>query len=112
MKKILTLVLALTLGLSPALGFSGPAPHESDWAVYFSPDGGATKAIVEVLGRARETVLVQAYVFTSVPIAKALVEAHKRGVKVEVILDKGQRGLVHDAAVGSGSGPGSQYFRG
>ena len=29
--------------------------------------------------------------FTSAPIAKALVEAHKRGVKIEVILDKSQR---------------------
>ncbi len=31
---------------------------------------------------------MQAFSFTSAPIAKALVNAHKRGVKVEVILDK------------------------
>ena len=37
------------------------------------------------------TILVQAYSFTSAPIAKALLDAHKRGVKVEVILDKSQR---------------------
>jgi len=36
-------------------------------------------------------VLVQAYSFTSAPIARALVEAHRRGVKVQVILDKSQR---------------------
>ena len=35
--------------------------------------------------------LVQAYSFTSAPIAKALVEAQKRGVKIQVILDKSQR---------------------
>jgi phosphatidylserine/phosphatidylglycerophosphate/cardiolipin synthase-like enzyme len=110
LKTILTVTLTLGLILAPTLGVSGPALHhepqaDQPWAVYFSPDGGATAAIVEVLGRAHETVLVQAYVFTSVPIAKALVEAHKRGVRVEVILDKGQRGLIHDAAVG----PGSQY---
>jgi phosphatidylserine/phosphatidylglycerophosphate/cardiolipin synthase-like enzyme len=34
---------------------------------------------------------VQAYSFTSAPIAKALVDAHRRGVKVTVILDKSQR---------------------
>jgi phosphatidylserine/phosphatidylglycerophosphate/cardiolipin synthase-like enzyme len=34
---------------------------------------------------------VQAYSFTSAAIAKALVDAHKRGVKVQVILDKSQR---------------------
>ncbi len=33
---------------------------------------------------------VQAYSFTSVPIAQALVDAHRRGVSVEVILDKSQ----------------------
>ncbi len=40
---------------------------------------------------AKTTILVQAYSFTSAPIAKALVEAHKRGVDVRVILDKSQR---------------------
>jgi phosphatidylserine/phosphatidylglycerophosphate/cardiolipin synthase-like enzyme len=33
----------------------------------------------------------QAYSFTSAPIAKALVKAHERGVKVEAILDKSQK---------------------
>jgi phosphatidylserine/phosphatidylglycerophosphate/cardiolipin synthase-like enzyme len=37
---------------------------------------------------ARQTVLVQAYSFTSAPIAAALVEAARRGVLVEVVLDK------------------------
>ncbi len=59
--------------------------------VYFSPNGGCTEAVVKELDAAKQSVLVQAYSFTSSPIAKALVEAHKRGVKVEVILDKSQR---------------------
>ncbi len=59
--------------------------------VYFSPHGGCTQAIVKELIAAKSSVQVQAYSFTSVPIAKALVDAHKRGVKVEVILDKSQR---------------------
>ena len=54
--------------------------------VYFSPKGGCTDAIIKELKAAKSTVLVQAYWFTSEPIAKALVGAHKRGVKVEVIL--------------------------
>ena len=33
---------------------------------------------------------MQAYSFTSAPIAKALLGAHKGGIKVEVILDKSQ----------------------
>jgi len=43
------------------------------------------------LGTAKSTVLVQAYSFTNSSIAKALVDAQKRGVRVEVILDKSQR---------------------
>lgn len=59
--------------------------------VYFSPNGGATTAIVRELDSAKTEILVQAYSFTSKPIAKALIDAKKRGVKVEVVLDKSQR---------------------
>jgi len=59
--------------------------------VYFSPRGGATEAVAGALAHATNNVLVQAYSFTSAPIAKALVEAHRRGVEVKVILDKSQR---------------------
>lgn len=59
--------------------------------VYFSPKGGCTEAVVRELGKAKHQVLVQAYSFTSAPIAKALVDAHKRGIDVKAILDKSQR---------------------
>ena len=59
--------------------------------VFFSPGGGATEAVVNALGHATNSVLVQAYSFTSAPIAGALVEALRRGVRVQVILDKSQR---------------------
>ena len=39
----------------------------------------------------KQTIFVQAYSFTSAPIAQALVNASRRGVKVEAILDKSQR---------------------
>lgn len=66
--------------------------------VYFSPNGGGTEAIVEALGKAKAQILVQAYSFTSKEIAKALVEAHKRGVKTEIILDKFNRSGKYSAA--------------
>jgi len=66
--------------------------------VYFSPKGGCTDAILKELKAAKNTVLVQAYSFTSAPIAKALVDAHKRGVQVEVILDKSQRTEKYSSA--------------
>ena len=58
---------------------------------FFSPKGGATAAIVKAISTATSEILVQAYSFTSTPIAKALVEANKRGIKIEVVLDKSQR---------------------
>ena len=69
-----------------------------NWEVDFSPRGGCTTAVVEALGRARVSVLVQAYSFTSAPIARALVDAQARGVKVQVILDKSQRTEKYSSA--------------
>ena len=78
-----TFILALFLSVSVATA--------TDIQVFFSPHGGCTEAVVKNLQSATNTVLVQAYSFTSTPIAKALVDAHKRGVSVSVILDKSQR---------------------
>jgi phosphatidylserine/phosphatidylglycerophosphate/cardiolipin synthase-like enzyme len=54
--------------------------------------------IVKALGKAKATILVQAFSFTSAPIAKVLLEAHKRGVQVQVILDKSQRTEKYSSA--------------
>ena len=74
------------------------ATSSPTWQVYFSPGGEATSAIRHVLNNAKSTVLVQAYSFTSAPIAEALVKAHKRGVKVQVILDRSQRTQKYSSA--------------
>lgn len=66
--------------------------------VYCSPNGGATEAIVKEIGKAKSDILVQAYSFTSKEIAKALVDAHKRGVHTEIILDKSNRSQKYSAA--------------
>jgi len=72
--------------------------HDTQASIYFSPQGGAQQAIVDAIGKARESVYVQAYSFTSAPIAKALVDAKARGVKVEAILDKSQRKATYTGA--------------
>jgi len=66
-------------------------PYTDSIEVYFSPGGGATTALVEALDAASSSVLVQAYSFTSAPIAGALKRANDRGLDVKVILDKSQR---------------------
>jgi phosphatidylserine/phosphatidylglycerophosphate/cardiolipin synthase-like enzyme len=63
-----------------------------------SPRSGATEAIVRELGNAKQEILVQAYSFTSSSIAKALVDVHKRGVKVTVVLDRSQRSTKYSSA--------------
>ncbi|MEO6568186.1 MAG: phospholipase D family protein [Opitutaceae bacterium] len=45
---------------------------------------------------AKQTIHVQAYSFTSLPIVRALVAAKKRGVDVEIVLDKSQQSLPSD----------------
>ena len=87
--KRLTLLLIL-LGLAP--GCFEPRRPETlpPIEVYFSPHGGCTDAVVGEIEAAKAGILVQAYSFTSAPIAKALVDAHKRRVPIEVILDESQ----------------------
>ncbi|MCK9377071.1 MAG: phospholipase D family protein [Syntrophobacterales bacterium] len=66
--------------------------------VYFSPHGGCTDAILKQINQARTEILLQAYSFTSKPIAQALIQAHKRGVKITAILDKSNRTQKYSAA--------------
>jgi phosphatidylserine/phosphatidylglycerophosphate/cardiolipin synthase-like enzyme len=84
--------LRLSSSSTPAPAPAAPLPSAttmpSEVAVCFTPGGNCTDVIVNALGEAKRMVLVQAYSFTSAPIAKALLDAHKRGVQVQVILDK------------------------
>jgi phosphatidylserine/phosphatidylglycerophosphate/cardiolipin synthase-like enzyme len=58
--------------------------------VYFSPHGGARQAIVHELAMVQkgETVLVQAYGFTSITVAEALAQAAARGAHVALLVDR------------------------
>lgn len=88
--------------------FSLSAPHQTPWAadltldktpvqVYFSPKGGCTNAIADQIGKAKSELLIQAYSFTSKEIAAAIVTAHKRGVHVEIVMDKSNRKAKYSA---------------
>lgn len=93
MKRLLLVSPLILLAAFPACEMRNPPRALQDLPpveVYFSPKGGCTEAVVNELNSATKSIMVQAYSFTSAPIAEALVEAHKRGVKVEVILDKSQ----------------------
>jgi phosphatidylserine/phosphatidylglycerophosphate/cardiolipin synthase-like enzyme len=68
-----------------------PAVKQDGITVYFSPRGGCTAAIVEQVAGAKKSVNVLAYRLTSIPVVKALADAHDRGVQVSIVLDKTQQ---------------------
>jgi phosphatidylserine/phosphatidylglycerophosphate/cardiolipin synthase-like enzyme len=81
---------ALLVAACPAHGFD-LVLKDAPVHLYFSPQGGAQAGLVAAIGRARKSLLVQAYSFTSGPVEEALKAAHDRGVDVRVILDRSQR---------------------
>ncbi len=60
----------------------------SQTKVYFSPNGGCQDAIISEISRAKNTIDIAMYNFTSREIAKELVSAKDRGVKVRVFMDE------------------------
>lgn len=75
-----------------------PIPSTGTVDIYFSPNGGTTDAITHEIGNARSEILIQAYSFTSTPIAKALLDASKRGVRVVAVLDRSQQTQKYSGA--------------
>jgi len=63
--------------------------------VCFTPDQACLPLILDEIDKAQKTIQVQAYSFTSKPIADALIRAHIRGVSVIVIADKSQKREGH-----------------
>lgn len=99
MKKLVT---ALCLGLV-VFGVSAettqqPQTYIISTQVYFSPNGGVQQAIIDQINAAKKSIFVQAYSFTNKDIVKALVNAHKRGVSVFVILDKSNKSDKYSVA--------------
>ncbi len=69
-------------------------------AAFFSPRGGIEQQILTSIGGAVATIEMAAYAFTNENIAKALIDAVKRGVKVSLVMDKsqtkGSQASLHD----------------
>jgi phosphatidylserine/phosphatidylglycerophosphate/cardiolipin synthase-like enzyme len=81
---LLAIVLAATVARAQELRL------DCDAAVYFSPRGGTTAALVREIDRAQHSIHVLGYSFTTQPIIAALRSAAARGVVVQIVLDKGQ----------------------
>jgi len=75
-------------------------PSNSTITALFSPKGGIEQQILTSIAAAMETIEMAAYAFTNESIAKALIDAVKRGVKVSLVMDKsqtkGSQASLHD----------------
>lgn len=92
------LLIGLVLGYC-SFEFINPQWHSSQEPskinVCFTPDENCTSLIIREIDKAQKFILVQAFSFTSRPIAQSLVAAHKRGVDVKVLIDKSQKTHPH-----------------
>lgn len=87
------LALLLCLALLPAHAFDQaikPLSAQGTWQALFSPWDSVEDAIIKTIRGAEKQVLVQAYLLTSLRISKALVDAHRRGIDVRVLVDARQ----------------------
>jgi phosphatidylserine/phosphatidylglycerophosphate/cardiolipin synthase-like enzyme len=85
-KKILFSLSFVALLSAPKISFA----IIGDIAPCFTPGGNCAQMIINEINNEQKSILVQAYQLTSTDIAKALVDAKRRGVIVKIILDKTQ----------------------
>ena len=88
------LVLSSLLIASPATAESAAVVER----VCFTPGDQCADVAIATIDRATRSIRVQAYSFTSAPIAKALIDAKKSGIDVQVILDKSNVSARYSAA--------------
>jgi phosphatidylserine/phosphatidylglycerophosphate/cardiolipin synthase-like enzyme len=101
----LKVIIAFATGLSIGFYFfevpSTPVIQSTDHMsvqACFTPARSCTPLIINAINNAQKRVYVQAYSFTSAPIAQALKQAYRRGVDVQVIVDKSQLKQKHSQA--------------
>lgn len=76
------------MALAALLGMSCLASAEPAVQVGFSPEGSARALVLETIGSATHRIQILAYAFQADDIMQALVQATRRGVTVQVVVDK------------------------
>jgi len=90
--------IAATLVLACAVAVASPGvaareakpPAKTTLEALFTPGDPIDTRLVALIDGAQREVLVQAFSFTSKKIARALLAAHRRGVRVEILADRAQ----------------------
>ncbi len=87
MKRLLVLILSFVLLGCNQLSQTNLGGESLKAAVYFSPRGGCRRAVIKLIDRSKKFIDVAMFSFTDRKIAKALIRAHDRGVRIRVIID-------------------------
>ena len=93
---LLLAALAFVAGYQVRERMIAPLPvsvAEGNIHVRFSPQGGCTSLAIQTIKKAKGRIDGSIYSFNSVPIADALLAAHRRGVKVRILADRSQRNV-------------------
>lgn len=87
------------------------APHptiplaDGELEFYFSPEDGINQYVVEAIAQAKQRVLFMAFSYTDKGISQAMIDAHKRGLEVQGVMEaqnaKGT-GAAFDALANAG----------
>lgn len=86
-KVILLVILCFVI---PEISLGKYFFYGASYEACFTPGENCAQKVITEIDQAKKQILVQAYVFTDISIARALVGAKKRGVDVKIILDKSQ----------------------
>lgn len=78
----------LAVALSLLVFATAPARGEMVVQACFSPNGKCATHLLRELQQAKKELLIAVYAFTSADLASAVVQAKRRGVAVQVIIDR------------------------
>jgi phosphatidylserine/phosphatidylglycerophosphate/cardiolipin synthase-like enzyme len=85
--NIKSLLLTIILSI-PVMTHASEFPSHTKYDFCFTPGNDCTGIIVTEIGKARKSIDVQAFVFTSTAIEQSLADAKTNGIDVKIILDK------------------------
>jgi phosphatidylserine/phosphatidylglycerophosphate/cardiolipin synthase-like enzyme len=87
----LLLILLTTLGFwGYQLAHAAPNRFEKHtrYTVCFSPQGRCEQKLLHLIRNAEHSIFIQSYSFTSKKTVRALIQAHRRGVNIKLIVDR------------------------
>lgn len=91
-KNLIKLALIAALVIT---AYASVKTYPAQVSACFTPYQNCTHQLVQHINKAKQSIYMQGYSFTSGPIGRALVRAHKRGVNVQAILDKSNFDCSH-----------------